>query len=80
MIIAGSKSSVRAHHVSLVSFPCFGREIGVVEPRPSADTVFLGGHTASWNNFLWCPLEGKRSDHPGSEGINEGTEQGWVLL
>lgn len=31
VIIAGSKSSRRAHHESLVSFPCFDREIGVTE-------------------------------------------------
>lgn len=80
MIIAGSQGSVRAHHVSLVSFPCFDREIGVAESRPPAETVFLGGCTAFWNNFLWCPLECKLRDHPGSEGINEGTEQGWMLL
>lgn len=46
MIIAGSKSSGRAHHEGLVSFPCFDREIGVTESRPPADTVFLGGSPA----------------------------------
>lgn len=80
MIIAGSKGSARAHHGSLASFPYFDREIGAAEPRPPADTVFLRGSTAFGTVFPWCPLECKPRDRSGLEGINEGPEQGWMLL
>jgi hypothetical protein len=65
--------------VRLVSFPCFDRETGVAEPRPPADTVFLGRNSAFGTvsrGVFGCKLR----DHSGSEGINRSHEYGWVVL
>lgn len=61
----------------LVSFPCFDREIGVAEPRPPADTVFLGGNTAFGTvsrGVFWGVSRGITQDRKGLIGALDMSE------
>lgn len=79
-LFEASGSSITADQARLVSFPCFDRELGLTQLKPSVDTIYLDRNNILGkvsHDLLWFLSWGITLDE---DGINGYSKMGLMAL